>query len=112
MGDLLVHRLSTSRRQPMSTGKETMWERFSAWLIMEPTTPAQTKAYVGLMMVAYIAVFLLSVIGLIQAALIACWATGIMDVLLFLSGKVRAKLPLAIPLGLVGMLGIALHAMH
>lgn len=86
-----------------------MWDRFSAWLIMEPTTQDQAKAYFGLMMTAYIAVFSLSAIGLVQAALIACWATGIMDIWLFLTGKVRAKLPLAIPLGLIGMLGIMLQ---
>lgn len=88
-----------------------MWERFSAWLVMEPTTPDQARAYFGLMMAAYIAVFLLSTIGLVQAALIACCATGVMDLWLLLTGKVRAKLPLAIPLGFVGMLGVALHAL-
>lgn len=87
-----------------------MWDRFSAWLIMEPTTPDQRKAYFGLMITAYVAVFSLSAFGLAQAALIACFATGIMDVWLFLSRNVRAKLPLAIPLGLVGMLGMTLHA--
>lgn len=87
-----------------------MWERFSAWLILEPTTPDQAKAYFGLMTAAYVAVFSLSAFGLAQAALIACWATGILDIWIFMSGKIRAKLPLAIPLGLVGIIGTALHA--
>lgn len=87
-----------------------MWDRFSAWLIMEPTTPDQRKAYFGLMITAYVAVFSLSAFGLFQTAFITCSATGIMDLWLFLSGKVSAKLPLAIPLGIAGILGLALHA--
>lgn len=87
-----------------------MWDRFSVWLIMEPTSPDQTKAYFGLMITAYIAVFSLSAFGLFQTTLITCSATGIMDLWLFMSGKVRAKLPLAIPLGLAAILGLALHA--
>ena len=87
-----------------------MLDRISAWLIMEPTTNDQKKAYFGLMITAYVAVFSLSAFGLVQAALITCSATGIMDLWLYLSVKVRAKLPLAIPLGLVGILGIAIHA--
>ena len=87
-----------------------MLERFSAWLIMEPTTQDQAKAYFGLMTTAYVAVFSLSAFGLAQAALITCSATGIMDLWLFMSGKVSAKLPLAIPLGIASILGLALHA--
>lgn len=87
-----------------------MLERFSAWLIMEPTTQDQAKAYFGLMTTAYVAVFSLSAFGLAQAALITCSATGILDLWLYLSGKVLSKLPLAIPLGIVGILGTAFHA--
>lgn len=87
-----------------------MWDLFSVWLIMEPTTSVQTEAYFGLMITAYVAVFSLSASGPAQAALITCSATGIMDLWLFLTRKARAKLPLAIPLGLVGLLGVALNA--
>lgn len=77
---------------------------------MEPTTQDQRSTYFDLMITAYVAVFSLSAFGLAQATLISCSATGILDLRLYLSGKVQAKLPLAIPLGIVGILGTAFHA--
>ena len=87
-----------------------MLKQLSEWVITEPTTPKQANDYIGLMAMAYPIVFLLAVAGPIKAALIACWATGFMDVWLYLQGKVRTRLPLSIPLGVVGILGMALHA--
>lgn len=84
-----------------------MWQRFSGWVIAEPTTPEQAKAYLGLMMAAYPIVFTLASAGLTKAAVAACWATGSMDIWLYLQGKVRTRLPLSIPLGVVSLLGIA-----
>lgn len=88
-----------------------MWERFSAWLVIEPTTPEQARAYLGLMLAAYPIVFLLATAGLLQAALAVCCATGTIDLWLFLTGKVRPRSPLSIPLGLVGMLGLAANSL-
>lgn len=93
----------------MSTGKRIMWERFSAWLIMEPTTPKQAKAYRDLMMVAYVVVFSTALADMPKAVIIACWTTGCVDLWLFLNNEVRYKFPLSIPLGLVAMLGLLLN---
>lgn len=87
-----------------------MLKRLSEWAITEPTTPEQANGYIRLMAMTYPIVFWLATAGLIKAALIACWATGFVDAWLNLQGKVRTRLPLSIPLGVVGITGMALHA--
>lgn len=85
-------------------------QRVTDWYFSEPTNDAQARAYLGFMTVAYIATFggTLYDPGL---SMLFCWSTAFVDVYLHIRGKVRTKLPLSIPLGLVGILGLAVRSL-
>lgn len=81
---------------------------FREWYFREPTTRRQADTYLALMLVFYPVVFLAAFLYA-DAGLLACWATAILDVLLHIRGQIRTRLPMSIPLALVGVAGILLH---
>lgn len=86
------------------------FQRFVYWYFSETTNEAQARAYLGFMTVAYLATF----VGTLYdpgLSILFCWATAFVDVYLHIRGKVRTRLPLSIPLGLVGILGLAVRSL-
>lgn len=75
----------------------------------DTTTPAKARGYLGMMGVAYGATFASAVTGQIPAIWACLIATGIVELGLYLTGHVRTKMPLSVPLGMVAMAGLALR---
>lgn len=90
--------------------RESRLSRFVTWYFSHGTERAQAHAYLSFMAVAYVAVFLATLYAF-EVGLLLCWATAILDVYKHMMRKVRTRLPLSLPLGLVGIAGVAVKSL-
>ena len=85
-----------------------MLEKVASQILIEAASLQAAQGYLVLMLVASVVGLALAALG-VWLAVPVVMATGLADLLLHAAGRVRARLPVSIPLG---VLAAALCAVH